>query len=212
VWKTGDDACWHAFVLDEKFFSHLLEFDREIARQVAEAGCPWCGGRLDRSDFDRKPRADLFIAPDVELPQRRISFCCCREGCRRRATPPSLIFLGRRVYLGAVVVVASALALIWQRAAAARGAATRHTATQVPARTRRRWARGWQTELTVTSLFAALSGLLAAPVDASRLPCSLLERLAGSAVEQVAALLRLLAPLSTGSVADGARFLRAAGY
>jgi hypothetical protein len=81
----------------------------------------------------------------------------------------------------------------------------------VPARTLRRWARWWREELTATSLFAALSGLLASPLDASRLPCSLLERLAGSAVEQVGALLKLLAPLTTGSVVDGARFLRGTG-
>lgn len=69
----------------------------------------------------------------------------------------------------------------------------------------------WQTALPATGLFVALRGLLASPVDAARLPCSLLERLTGSAVEQVTALLKLLAPLSTGSVADGAQFLRSAG-
>jgi transposase len=110
VWKTGENACWHAFTIDDKFFSLLQEIDREIARQVAQAGCPHCGGRLDRSDYNRKPRGDLFLAPAVELPLRRISFCCCAEGCRRRATPPSVVFLGRRVYLGAVVLVASMIA------------------------------------------------------------------------------------------------------
>jgi hypothetical protein len=40
---------------------------------------------------------------------RRFSLCCGREGCRRRATPPSVRFLGRRVYVGAVVIVASVL-------------------------------------------------------------------------------------------------------
>jgi hypothetical protein len=56
-----------------------------------------------------------------------------------------------------------------------------------------------------------LRGLLASPVDETRLPCSLLERLTGGTVEQVTALLKLLAPLTTGSVADGARYLRGAG-
>ena len=42
---------------------------------------------------------------------RRFSLCCGREGCRHRATPPSVRFLGRRVYVGAVVIVASAIAL-----------------------------------------------------------------------------------------------------
>lgn len=203
MWKTGEDACWHAFILGDEFFSCLQELDQEIARQVARAGCPWCGGPLDRSDYDRKPRGDGFIAATVEPPLRRISFCCRREGCRRRVTPPSVVFLGRRVYLGAVVIVASAIAQI-QRT-------THVPATQVPVRTRRRWSRWWQTELTATGLFVALRGLLASPVDTARLPCSLLERLTGGAVEQVTALLKLLAPLTTGSVADGARFLRSAG-
>lgn len=208
MWETGDSGCWHALVLDDKFFSSLQKIDRESARQVAEAGCPWCGGPLDRSDYDRKPRGDLFIAATVEPPLRRISFCCRREGCRRRVTPPSVVFLGRRVYLGAVVLVASVIARL-QRTTA--GLATQVPVTQVPARTLRRWARWWQTELTATALFAALRGRLASPVDEARLPCSLLQRLTGSAVEQVAALLKLLAPLTTGSVPDGARSPRGAG-
>jgi transposase len=213
VWKTGENACWHAFVLDDNFFSFLQEIDLKIASQVAQAGCPWCGGRLHRSDFERKPRSDLFVAPTVELPQRRLSFCCGVQGCRRRVTPPSVVFLGRRVYLGAVVVVASAVALVRDMVAslAAHAPATQLPATQVPARTLRRWSRWWQAELTVTSLFVALRGLLASPVDTARLPCSLLERLSGGAVEQLTALLKLLAPLTTGSVADGARWLRSAG-
>lgn len=84
-------------------------------------------------------------------------------------------------------------------------------AALAPARTLRRWSRWWQTELPVTGLFVALRGLLASPVDTARLPCSLLDRLTGGAVEQVTAMLKLLAPLTTGSVADGAQFLRSAG-
>lgn len=204
VCKTGENAIYPTLPLDRDFFLGLVQIDEEIARQVAAAGCLWCGGPLHRSDFERKPRGDLFVATDVEI-VRRISYCCGRDGCRRRATPPSVVFLGRRVYLGAVVIAASAIALAWREPKA------RRTATRVPARTLRRWARWWRGELTATSLFAALSGLLASPIDASRLPCSLLERLAGSAVKQVVALLELLAPLTTGSVADGARFLRGAG-
>jgi len=32
-------------------------------------------------------------------------FCCAVDGCRSRATPPSLRFLGRKVYLAAIVVL-----------------------------------------------------------------------------------------------------------
>ena len=39
----------------------------------------------------------------------RLSFCCDRDGCRKRVTPPSVRFLGRKVYLGAVVILVAAM-------------------------------------------------------------------------------------------------------
>ena len=58
-----------------------------------------------------------FLPPEtksapVELPkpQRlRPNFCCDRDGCRKRTTPPSVRFLGRKVYLGAIVILISAM-------------------------------------------------------------------------------------------------------
>jgi len=38
-----------------------------------------------------------------------LSFCCALDGCRSRATPPSLRFLGRKVYLAAIVVLIAIL-------------------------------------------------------------------------------------------------------
>jgi hypothetical protein len=39
----------------------------------------------------------------------RFSFYCAVDGCRHRATPPSLRFLGGRVYLATMVVLISAI-------------------------------------------------------------------------------------------------------
>ena len=39
----------------------------------------------------------------------RLSFCCDRDGCRKRVTPPSVRFLGRTVYLGAIMILVSAM-------------------------------------------------------------------------------------------------------
>ena len=47
----------------------------------------------------------------------RFSFCCARDGCRTRKTPPSLRFLGRKVYLAAMVVL---IAIMREGATAAR--------------------------------------------------------------------------------------------
>ena len=55
----------------------------------------------------RKPRGTP--AQLSEHQRLRLSFCCDRDGCRKRVLPPSVRFLGRRVYLGAVVVLISAM-------------------------------------------------------------------------------------------------------
>ena len=70
------------------------------------ARCQVLGGaKLHRDLYRRKPRGgpgDLG-----EAYRRRVSFTC--SICDKRHTPGSVRFLGRRVYLAAVVVVASAV-------------------------------------------------------------------------------------------------------
>jgi hypothetical protein len=191
--------------LDREFFAFLEQEDGRIAEQVAAAGCPECGGPLHRSDYERKPRGAL-LAPEGESSIERFSLCCGREGCRKRAMPPSLRFLGRRVYLEAVVVVASVVA---QAAATVKTAEAAKRATGVPARTTRRWLAWWQGAFVSTEVFVALRARLIG-VEVERLPSSLMERLGGSWPERLRAVAMQLAPLTTSSVADGARYLRGA--
>jgi len=97
---------WHKILQDSSFFLTLLSFDRDLAEQYRSAGCPVCGGALHSARYRRQPRGGpAGLPPDYEL---RESFCCSVEGCRRRLTPPSVRFLGRRVYFGVVVIVVSA--------------------------------------------------------------------------------------------------------
>jgi len=124
-----------------EFFEGLSAIDLAIVARAAEAGCGFCGGPLHRGDYPRKPRGGL-VAPASEGLVRRFSLCCGREGCRKRATPPSMRFLGRRVYVGAAVIAASVLALAIATASGAR------RATGIPARTVRRWLRWWRGPFT----------------------------------------------------------------
>jgi hypothetical protein len=186
--------------LGGEFFEVLLEADKAMTQRVAAEGCPRCEGPLHRSDYDRKPRGAL-IAPAGESFVRRFSLCCGREGCRKRATPPSVRFLGRRVYLGAVVIVASMVALALQ--------ATREIRqrTGVPSRTTSRWLGWWQGPFVSTEVFVTICARLVG-VDVGRVPASIVDRLAGTGTERVRRMLAWLSPLTTGSVPDGARFLR----
>ena len=189
--------------LGREFFETLEQLDAEIAAQVAAQRCPRCDGPLHRGDYDRKPRG-AALAPSGEAFARRISLCCGREGCRRRATPPSVRFLGRRVYLGAVVILASVVALH----VTAAEALLRTTA--VPVRTVRRWLAWWHGPFVRTSVFVALAARLP-ELTRSELPAALVARMPGEGAARVRWLLLWLAPLTTTSVTDGARFLRGLG-
>lgn len=89
-----------------RFPSFLLAVDEDLAEETRKKGCP-CGGRLHCANYPRKPRgAGLEL---TEFQRQRLSFCCDRDGCRKRATPPSVRFLGRKVYLAAIVILVSAM-------------------------------------------------------------------------------------------------------
>jgi len=97
---------YHDLPDSASFWSFLLAVDEDLAEQARKHGCP-CGGRLHCANYPRKPRGTPAPLPE---PQRlRHSFCCEREGCRKRATPPSVRFLGRTVYLAAIVILISAM-------------------------------------------------------------------------------------------------------
>lgn len=195
---------WHEESLSEEFFARLAEIDEEIAVRVAAVGCPLCGGPLHRGDYARKPRGG-WISAQGEVAVIRFSLCCGRPGCRKRALPPSVRFLGRRVYWEGVVLLASARVLmlgVVQRA---------ERATGVPRRTLRRWRAWWRGEFAQSSIWMAMRARFRPPPpDEATLPLSLLERLRaelGSACEVLKAAARLLAPVTTRSVPECARFV-----
>lgn len=189
--------------LPREFFDKLLHLDAEITARVAAERCPRCGGPVHRGDYDRKPRG-AAIAAAGEAFTRRFSLCCGREGCRKRAMPPSVRFLGRRVYLGAVVIVAAIVA----RAISVTKQIRR--ATGVPSRTVRRWLAWWGGPFAATPVFIALAARIPA-LARHELPDAVVARLPGDADERIRRLLLWLAPLTTASLPDGARFLRGLG-
>lgn len=199
--KTGGPGVCPTLPIGSNFFHALQQIDLAIVQEVRRAGCPQCGGPLHRSDYTRKPRGGAIAAAGEEH-TRRFSLCCGREGCRKRATPPSVRFLGRHVYLGAALLVASILLLTHPEPAEP------VRLTGIPAQTMARWSRWWRTIFTSTALFIVLKGRFFSPPDEELLPLSLLEHLHGSAEERLTSMLKLLAPSTTTSVPDGDRFLR----
>lgn len=184
----------HIPEFEAKYLAALCEIDAACAKRVHEGGCVHCGGALDRADYPRKPRGDLGEAADAY--ELRRSFCCRREGCRRRATPPSLRFLGRKVYIAVLVIVASAAA----RASSIVGRGSMRHVHGVPVRTVRRWLTWWEAVFALSAFWSEARAFFATPVEVGALPASLLSRFRGERPEALVKMLRFTAPITTTSV------------
>lgn len=184
---------FHTFIADDKFCSHLFFIDQEIATKVKKDACPYCGARLDRADYPRKPRGGL-IAKDGETFDRRISLCCSREGCRKRVTPPSVRFLGRKVYLGVSVLVASLNELGASTPVAIRAQ------TGIFPRTVRRWADWWKNHFSRSRFFIEAQGQFMPPVEKEDLPTSIFRRFSQTSFsKKLFSMLKWLSPMTTPS-------------
>lgn len=183
---------------DAAFYRLLLRFDEDLAAAERTLGCRVCGKRLEASAFRRKPRG---LALDLgDRFAQRFSFCCADRSCRKRRTPASLRFLGRKVYLGAIVVLISAMRCGPTPARMRR----LHELVGVSRHTVARWGKWWSEELPATCFWAGLAGTLMPPLAIADLPASLLERFAGPPDERLLALLRWLSPLGVGSHSEHA--------
>ncbi len=184
----------HAFLTDTSFYQLLTRIDESIAEEVSAHGCD-CGGVLHSARYPRKPRGiRSALDPNYES---RLSFCCSQDGCRRRHTPASVRFLGRKVYLGVIVVLITAL---------------NHGLTEprrrrlieeldVPAQTLWRWRRWWRGQFVATRCWRALAGQFIPPIDADSLPGGLLERLTAEALTE--RLMKLLISISAVTTSTG---------
>ena len=96
---------YHDLPHGASFWQFLFSVDQDLAANVRIVGCA-CGGQLHSANYPRKPRGVDNLPEEYS---RRLSFCCDKDGCRKRTTPPSVRFLGPKVYLGAVVVLVAAM-------------------------------------------------------------------------------------------------------
>ena len=147
-------------------------------------------------NYPRKQRGPLArLLPKEQC--CRFSVCGARRDCRKRVTPPSLQFLGRKAYLAAMVA---------DRADTARRDSLRQRLSEMFVVSRRTVAR-WRT-WCLTTFAASPFWQAPQPVHAAGyqecLPTSLLERFAGGLEERLVALLRWLGPIMGGAVAHAA--------
>lgn len=185
---------------DTRFHDLLLAFDRDLADACRAEGCA-CGGRRHSARYRRKPRGrPARLGPEHD---QRLSFCCAVDGCRSRATPPSLRFLGRKVYVAAIVV----LIAILQHGVSDARLERLGQVVPVDRRTIARWRRWWRDTFTASPFWRNARASFMPPVDETRLPATLIDRFGvmpeacfqHDAPDRLVALLHFLGPLTGGS-------------
>ena len=171
-----------------ELYSMLLQIDQDLAAETRLKGCPYCRGVLHSACYPRK-----LEGPGVSQDSKanvRFSFCCSNDGCRRRVTPPSVRFLGRKRYLSTVVILVSTMlhGLTQGRARKLR------ELIGVSHRTLSRWHNWWQESFPSSLFWKRSKSFILPPLDSDRLCQDLVERF--SAQNEIASMVRLLQFLS----------------
>lgn len=188
---------YHDLLDDVTFHLGLVKLDELLAAGIRGKGDPG-GGRLHRADYPRKPAG--VPRRFAHLHDRRISYCSDLDAARRRLTPPSVRFLGRRVYLFAAFLLASVLRNDVNEFRAAHLKGLLHVSEE----TLRRWRHWWLENFPTTSVWRELRGRFVPPIATTDLPRALLDRSSiESVAERVLKLLELLSPLSVEVSARG---------
>ncbi|MEO8185366.1 MAG: hypothetical protein ABI895_41690, partial [Deltaproteobacteria bacterium] len=189
-WNSkGGPILYQSFLEDASLPGILRGIDEDLARIARDAGCG-CRGALHVSNYPRKPRGPWALPEGCDV---RLSFTCAE--CRKRTTPPSALFLGRRVYLAVVVALVSALR---QGPTPARMAVLKKH-WGVPAQTVARWQKWWGDAFTRSPFWRQARARFAQPLDEAAMPFSLVGAFGveGGAIDRLRALLNLLSPITT---------------
>jgi hypothetical protein len=188
---------YHDLLRDASFWDFLFRVDQGLANDAKARGCP-CGGSLHCANYPRKPSGG-----GTDLPPSygcRLSFCCDRDGCRKRTTPPSVRFLGRKVFLGAVVVLVAAM----RQGPSPRRVRELSKLFDVDRRTIARWRTFWREHFPHTAFWKLARGRFVPSLAVADLPRALLEAFVRRADcrEEWRELLKFLSPITiTGGLA-----------
>jgi hypothetical protein len=184
--KKQHEECWcQNHLADQELPEFLRKVDEELAANALEQGCRFCGSDLHRADYPRKPRG-------AAVGDKRVSFCCCERDCRRRKTPASVRFLGRKVYAGFVVVLVAAMmhGLSPERVERIR------QVIGADARTLKRWRQWWLENFVRSRFWKEARARFMPPLCQGTLPWALCKHFEVERRDRLLDLLKFLAPIT----------------
>ena len=150
------------FLFNASFHLLLANIDQEILNNTLAQGCLYCKGQLHRADYPRSPAG--VLSRFREYYDERYSLCC--NTCRKRTTPPSVRFFGRRRAPAPILLLISALSLgINERRL---NQVKKYFGITVSESTWKRWRRWWRQAFAATKFWKKEKGLVAGAIDTSR--------------------------------------------
>jgi len=174
----------------------VTKVDADLSEKVRQGGCLHCSGKLHSARYRRKPRGRPKQDRERKEEIWRNSFCCDQDGCRKRHTPPSVRFLGRKVYWGFIVVLVAAM---HHGVKPARLKILRET-LGVDSRTVERWREWWLQAFAQSAFWKAARAQFSPPLDPEALPQALCEAFRVDRRDRLLKLLQFLSPITTGSI------------
>ncbi len=181
----------HTFLMNTSVHLFLEVIDQELANDVLNKQCPDCAGSLHKANY---PRSPMGISPEFrDHYSERLSFCC--DTCRKRTTPPSVRFFGRRWYPAPVFMLICLLSLgINERRLSQM---KRYFGLTINESTWKRWRRWWRESFIATDFWRKEKGLVASSLEETiSFPRALLKLFSGTFDKKMELLLRFLLPLS----------------
>lgn len=174
-------------------FKLLEEVDLKFLEEMRAGACVICRAVLYRSDYARKPRGG------PESWDKRYSLCCRK--CRKRHTPPSVRFFGRRVYCSVTFLL---MGILHHGAKAHRVEALR-LQLGLDRRTLGRWILWWREMFVDTPFWKQARSSFASRPDELRLPHSLWKAFKGQrGKDRMVKLLVFLSPLTVSGAGRAA--------
>jgi len=151
-------------------FFLLYQIDLALAKKCREGGCLHCGKPLHQANYARKPWGAPPNIPDEQ--KIRQSLCCGQDGCRKRLLPPSCIYMERKQYWSAIIIIVMALR---QNKGDTSDVIKIMRMFDISYKTVLRW-RGWFRDIfPTTSQWKRLRGRISAHISSNQLPGNLLD-------------------------------------
>lgn len=180
---------------DVSLFRVLHQIDQDLASACRQAGCTFCHSPLHNAPYTRKPRGGPANIPEEFCV--RMSLCCSRKDCRRRVLPPSCLFLGRRVYWRAVIVLITTLRQRNPRSYSINMLARTYVVSRS---TVIRWMHYFRETFPQSRGWQRLRGLVSAQISNNDLPGGLVDYFLRTSTTSAGGLIGCLRLLATGHV------------